>query len=113
MRDFRPEGQRKYPQLESEVRETGVTGSGADAAAPNVANLKDSITANLAPMGITSLTFTEPPETTDSRNQIRGQEHAYLHISDGTADGCLCGYTPQRPAPAGAPDCPACVLLDA
>lgn len=113
MRDFSAERPRKYPQPEPAVRKAKVPGPGADAAAPNTANLKDSITANLAPMGITSVTFTEPPEITNGRNQIRGQEDAYQHVTDGTDDGCLCGYTAQRPAPRGAPECPVCVLLDA
>ncbi|MFB7919521.1 hypothetical protein [Streptomyces sp. NPDC056061] len=78
-----------------------------------MADLKNAVARNLAPTGVTSITFVEPGEITDARNQIRGQEDAYTHVSDGTFHGCLCGYTVQHAAPPGAPDCPACVLLDA
>ncbi|MFC9755161.1 hypothetical protein [Streptomyces sp. NPDC056921] len=79
---------------------------------PNVAVLKRSIAGNLAPMGVSGISFAEPGEITDARSQVRGREDLYIHVTDGTYDGCLCGYTVQRPAPSGAPDCPACVLLD-
>lgn len=111
MEDFTVGGSRKPPQ--PGARKT-VPGPGdATAAAQNVAELKDFITANLAPTGVTSVTFIEPPEVVQARNQVRGHGDDYLHVSDGTYDGCLCGYTAQRLAPTGAPECPVCLLLDA
>ncbi|MBK3582517.1 hypothetical protein JHN49_01835 [Streptomyces sp. MBT57] len=112
MEDFTAGGSRKPPQ--PEARKATVLGPGDDAAAAqDAAELKDFITANLAPTGVTSVTFIEPPEIVQARNQILGHEGDYLHVSDGTYDGCLCGYTAQRLAPTGAPECPVCLLLDA
>ncbi|MFD4948871.1 hypothetical protein ACFWNT_41800 [Streptomyces sp. NPDC058409] len=80
---------------------------------PNVAVLKRSIAGNLAPMGVKGISFVEPGEITDARNQVQGREGIYLHVSDGTSHGCLCGYAAQCAAPSGARECPVCVLLDA
>ncbi|MFE7118846.1 hypothetical protein ACFU99_25850 [Streptomyces sp. NPDC057654] len=112
MQDFTGKGSRKASKVNSAAQNAGFTGLGVDDADADVAALKSSITRNLAPMGVNSITFVEPPETTDARKQIRGREDAYVHVSDGTYDGCLCGYTTQRPAPSGAPECPACALLE-
>lgn len=112
MQDFTADRPRKSPKTNPADQNVRATGLGVDDVDPDMAALRSSIAGSLAPMGITSVSFVEPPETTDARNQIRGREDAYMHVSDGTHDGCLCGYTVQRPAPSGAPECPACVLLD-
>ncbi|MEU0030696.1 hypothetical protein AB0D34_08540 [Streptomyces sp. NPDC048420] len=113
MQDFtggRPRKGSKPNPADQNARFTGLVVDDDD---PDVAALKNSIADSLAPMGVTSITFTEPGEITDARNQIRGREDAYMHVSDGTYHGCLCGYTVQRNAPSGAPECPVCALLDA
>lgn len=113
MQDFTSGGTRKNPKPGPADQNVGFTGLGVDGDDPDVATLKNAIAGNLAPMGVTDVTFVEPGEITDARNQIRGREDAYMHVSDGTFHGCLCGYTMQRAAPSGAPECPVCVLLDA
>ncbi|MFE4335376.1 hypothetical protein ACFRQM_40015 [Streptomyces sp. NPDC056831] len=89
------------------------TGLDVDDNDSNVAALKRSIAGNLAPMGVNGISFVEPGEITDARSQVQGREDTYLHVSDGTSHGCLCGYTLQCAAPSGARECPVCVLLDA
>ncbi|MFD8609444.1 hypothetical protein [Streptomyces sp. NPDC059631] len=113
MQDFTADRPRRGPKPNPATQHVTPTGLDVDADAPNVAALKNSIAGNLAPMGVNGITFAEPGEITDARNQIQGREDAYMHVSDGTSHGCLCGYTVQRDAPSGAPECPVCVLLDA
>ncbi|GAB3943975.1 hypothetical protein GCM10029976_067380 [Kribbella albertanoniae] len=74
--------------------------------------LKNSIAGTLALSGISGISFAEPQEITDARARIQGRESTFRHVTDGTPTGCLCGYTPQKPPARGAPDCPACELLD-
>ncbi|MFK0179653.1 hypothetical protein ACIQVR_27205 [Streptomyces xanthochromogenes] len=112
MQDFTSGGTRKNPKPRPADQNVGFTGLGVDGDDPDAATLKNAITGHLAPMGVTHITFAEPGEITDARNQIRGREDTYLHVSDGTSQGCLCGYTTQRAAPSGAPECPVCVLLE-
>lgn len=113
MQDFTAGGPRKSPKPNPADQNFTFTGLDVDDDDPKVAALKKAITGNLAPTGITSVSFVEPGEIIDARNQTRGREGAYMHVSDGTSHGCLCGYTVQRNAPPGAPECPVCVLLDA
>ncbi|MFJ7280870.1 hypothetical protein [Kitasatospora sp. NPDC098663] len=113
MQDFTAGRARKDPKSDSADQNVGFTGMGVDDDDPYAAALKNSIAGNLAPTGVTGITFAEPGEITDARNQIRGREDAYMHVSDGTYRGCLCGYTLQRVAPPGTRECPVCVLLDA
>ncbi|MGW6604850.1 hypothetical protein [Streptomyces sp. NPDC055036] len=112
MQDFTASGPGKSPKPNRADQNVGFNGLDVDDDDPNVTVLKKAIAGNLAPLGVTSVTFAEPDEITDARKQIRGQEDAYLHTSDGTYHGCRCGYTVQRAAPSGAPECPVCVLLD-
>jgi hypothetical protein len=74
--------------------------------------LKDSIAGMLGPMGITGVSFVEPKEITDARSWIQGRENTFMHVTDGTPTGGLCGYIAQNPPPPGAPGCPVCDLLD-
>ncbi|MGW0881335.1 hypothetical protein [Streptomyces sp. NPDC002671] len=113
MQDFTAGRPRKIPKPNPANQNVTFTGLDVDDDDPNVAALKKSIAGNRAPMGVSSITFAEPGEITDARNRIRGREHAFMHVSDGTPHGCLCGYTVQRAAPSGAPECPVCALLDA
>ncbi|MEH0432210.1 AAA family ATPase [Streptomyces turgidiscabies] len=113
VQDFTAGRPRRSPKPNPANQNVTFTGLDVDAYDPNVAALKKSIAGNLAPMGANGITFAEPGEITDARNQIQGREDAYMHVSDGTSHGCLCGYTVQRDAPSGAPECPVCVLLDA
>ncbi|MFD9871721.1 hypothetical protein ACFXI8_26945 [Streptomyces niveus] len=113
MQDFTSGGTSKNPKPVPVDQNVGFTGLDVDGDDPDVATLKNAIAGNLAPMGVTGVAFVEPGEITDARNRIRGREDVYLHVSDGTFHGCLCGYTLKRAAPSGAPECPVCVLLDA
>ncbi|MDX3275573.1 MULTISPECIES: hypothetical protein [Streptomyces] len=113
MQDFTAGRHRRSPKPNPANQNVTFTGLDVDTYDPNVAALKKSIAGNLAPMGVNGITFAEPGEITDARNQIQGREDAYMHVSDGTFHGCLCGYTVQRDAPSGAPECPVCALLDA
>ncbi|WP_371793099.1 hypothetical protein OG285_32740 [Streptomyces sp. NBC_01471] len=115
MQDFTAGRPRKSSKPNPANQSVTFTGLNVDDDDPNVAALKKSIAGNLAPTGANSnsITFVEPADITDARNRIRGREHAYMHVSDGTFHGCLCGYTVQRAVPPGAPECPVCVLLDA
>lgn len=74
--------------------------------------LKDAIAGMLGPMGINGVNFVEPKEITDARAKIQGCENSFMHVTDGTPTGCLCGYIVQNPPPVGAPECPVCDLLD-
>ncbi|WP_328990419.1 hypothetical protein OG394_29585 [Kribbella sp. NBC_01245] len=74
--------------------------------------LKKSISDMAGPHGIRSITFVEPQEIVDARAHIRHRENNFLHVTDGTPDGCLCGYRAQHAPPKRAPDCPVCQLLD-
>lgn len=74
--------------------------------------LKDSIAGMLGPMGINGVSFVEPKEITDARARIQCRENTFMHVTDGTPTGCLCGYIVQNPPPPGAPECPVWVLLD-
>ncbi|MFJ2420171.1 hypothetical protein [Streptomyces brevispora] len=113
MKDFTAERPQMGSKAEPADQNAGFTRLGADGGNPDASALKNFIAGNLAPMGVTGVTFVEPPEITDARKQIRGREDAYTHVSDGTFHGCLCGYTVQGPASSGALECPVCVLLDA
>jgi hypothetical protein len=118
MHDFRPakpdKNQRYAPSASPGSREDGFSFNGLDPddGDPTVASLMDAVSGVLGPMGVRSVSFAEPDEITDARGRTRGREHAYLHISDGTPNGCLCGFTVQNIAPSGTPECPVCVLLD-
>ncbi|MFC4048358.1 hypothetical protein ACFOY4_01570 [Actinomadura syzygii] len=79
---------------------------------PMVATLQSSIAANLAPLGITSISFAEDDEMIDARARIRNKEAGYKHISDGSHDRSLCGWTIAAAPRTSAPICPVCELLD-
>ncbi|MEU7156084.1 hypothetical protein AB0A98_06515 [Streptomyces chrestomyceticus] len=113
MQDFTSSGTRANPKPGPADQNVGFTGLGVDGDDPYVTPLRNAIAENFASMDVTDVTFVEPGEITDARNQIRGREDTYMHVSDGTFRGRLCDYTVQRAAPSGAPECPVCVLLDA
>ncbi|MFD7541244.1 hypothetical protein [Streptomyces sp. NPDC059819] len=113
MQDFTSNRARRNPKPGPAGQNVRYTGLGIDGVDADAATLMNAIAGNLAPMGVTGVTFVEPDEITDARNQIRGREDIYMHVSDGTSHGCLCGYTVQYAAQSGAPECPVCVLLDA
>ncbi|MET9661151.1 hypothetical protein [Streptomyces sp. NPDC006510] len=62
MKDFTAERPRKGSKPDQADQNAGFTGLGVDDGDPDVAALKNSIAGNLAPMGITSVTFVEPEQ---------------------------------------------------
>ncbi|MFK4087269.1 hypothetical protein ACI2LF_24390 [Kribbella sp. NPDC020789] len=74
--------------------------------------LKKSISSLLGPLGVSGVSFAEPKEIVDARAHIRGRENTFMHVTDGTPTGSLCGSTVQHAPPQGAPACPVCELLD-
>lgn len=74
--------------------------------------LRKFISSLLGPLGVSGVSFAEPTEIADARAHIRGRENTFMHVTDGTPTGCLCGFTVQHAPPQGAPECPVCELLD-
>ena len=74
--------------------------------------LKKSISGLLGPTGVSGISFAEPKEIVDARARIRGREDTFMHVTDGTPAGCLCGYSVQHAPPRGTLECPVCEILD-
>lgn len=77
-----------------------------------VGALQNAIAGKLGPLGVAGISFVDPPELIDARARIRRRENTFMHISDGTSTGVLCGSIIQNAPSPGSPECPVCEILD-
>lgn len=101
-------------QMPSKTPESDFSANGlnADNDQTDTGVLKKYISNVLRPQGISSVSFVEPKEIADARAHIRHRENTFMHVTDGTPAGSLCGYSIQHAPPQRASDCPVCELLD-
>lgn len=119
MRDFTSSRDKRnsasdQSQIPSSPAESSFSFNGvnADVDPTDIGVLKKSISNTLRPQGISGISFVEPKEIADARARIRHRENTFMHVTDGTPTGSLCGYSIQHAPPPRAPDCPVCELLD-